>query len=218
MHKIKRVVRVDYYLELFFEDGSVRAIDIASHLKIDPVAALNSEPSTARVQIRPDAHSIVWDNGTKISADFLYSNSQLVGWIDKKWGIKAWQPIQFETALIKVENRDNEVHASLLLDGEPYPALRFSSVLFGVHENTPWYQVSFPGDDGKYEPKLEEPQIVFDVLHRLVQIANTAIEAKTDATINIMEHLQETGYNLYVASMSQRNAAICAERFKKNAP
>ncbi|CAG0928200.1 hypothetical protein TFLX_00796 [Thermoflexales bacterium] len=195
----------------------MRAIDLAPHLKIDPVTALNSEPTTARVLVHPKAHSIIWDNGTAISADFLYSHSQLIGWVDKKWGNMAWQPIQFETALVSIEDSNNKVRASLLLDGVPFPALRFSSALFGIHENTPWYQVSFPGDDGKYEPELEEPQIVFDVLHRLVQMVNNAIKAKTDATISIMEHLQETGYNMYVASMSPRNAAICARRFKKNA-
>lgn len=195
----------------------MRAIDLAPHLKIDPVAAWNSEPTIARVLVHPESHSMIWNDGTRISADCLYGNSRLIGWVDKTWGNMAWQPLQFETARIKIENANRKVHASLLLDGTPYPALRFSSALFGVHENTPWFQFSFPGDDGKYEPELEEPQIVLDVLHRLVQMLNHAIEAKTDATSSIMEHLQETGYNLYVASTSPRNAAICAKRFKKNA-
>jgi hypothetical protein len=219
MPDIKRVARTDYYLEMTFDDDSVRAIDIANFLSVNVPKATKGEPVLTKISIRPDLKSIIWDDGTEITADFLYNNSQLIGWLDNAWGnnTQAWQSIKFETALIKIDFSNNEVCSSLLLDGKPFPALRFSSVLFGIYENTPWYHVPFPGDNGVYEPEWEEPQIVFDTLDQLVHMANNAIEAKLNVTINITEHLQKTGYDLYVASMSPRSAGICAKRFRKNA-
>ena len=219
MPDIKRVSRTDYYLELTFDDDSVRAIDISHFLNVDVSTASKSEPVLTKISIRPDLKSIIWVDGAEITADFLYNNSQLIGWLDNAWGnnTQAWQPIKFETAHIKVDFSNNEVHSSLLLDGKPFPALRFSSVLFGIYENIPWYHVPFPGDNGVYEPEWEEPQIVFDTLDQLVQMANNAIGAKLKVTISITEHLQKTGYDLYVAAMSPRSAAICAKRFRKNA-
>jgi len=218
MPDIKRVSRTDYYLELTFDDNSVRTIDIAHFLNVNVPIASESELVLTKISIHPDLKSIIWDDGTEITADFLYNNSQLIGWLDNGWGnnTQAWQSIKFETALIKVEFSSNEVRSSLLLDGKPFPALRFSSVLFGIYENIPWYHVPFPGDNGVYEPEWEEPQIVFDTLDQLVQMANNAIEAKLNVTISITEHLQKTGNELYVRSMSPRSAAICAKRFRKN--
>jgi hypothetical protein len=218
MHKIKRVHRIDYYLELIFEDDSVRAIDLSPHFKIDLETVLNGEPNTTKVSIHPQANFITWDNGTEISADFLYDHSKLIGWVDKKWGnnFQAWQPIGFNTAEIKVET-NGEVNSSLFLDGIPFPALSISSASFGIHENTAWYHVPFPGDEGIYEPEWEEPQIVFETLKQLVKIVENALEAKVDVTINITEKLKETGRALFVNSISPRNASIIASRFKKNA-
>ena len=163
MPDIKRVSRTDYYLELTFDDNSVRTIDIAHFLNVNVPIASESELVLTKISIHPDLKSIIWDDGTEITADFLYNNSQLIGWLDNGWGnnTQAWQSIKFETALIKVEFSSNEVRSSLLLDGKPFPALRFSSVLFGIYENIPWYHVPFPGDNGVYEPEWEEPQIVF---------------------------------------------------------
>jgi hypothetical protein len=217
MHEIKRVIRIDYYLELFFEDDSVRAIDLAPHLKIDLNTVLNGMPNTAKVSIHPEAHSIIWDNGTEISADFLHNNSQLIGWVDRKWGnnFQAWQPIRFSTAEIKVET-NGELHSYLLLDRTPFPALRISGASFGIHRNIAWYHVPFPGDEGVYEPEWEEPQIVFDTLKQLVELVNDALKAKMNVTINITEQLQRTGRELFVESISPRNAAIIADHFTKN--
>jgi hypothetical protein len=218
MHEIKRVLRIDYYLELIFEDDSVRAIDLAPHFKIDLATILNREPNTKKVSIHPKAHSIIWDDGSEISADFLYSNSQLIGWVDKKWGnnLQAWQPLSFDTAEIKVETK-GQIQSYLLLDGTPFPALSISSASFGIYKNTAWYNVPFPGDEGVYEPELEEPQIVFDTLKQLVEVVNKALEAKVDVTINITEKLKETGRQLFVHSISLRNASIIARHFKENA-
>ena len=217
MHEIKRVFRIDYYLRLFFEDGSVRAIDLAPRLNIDPVTALSGEPNTAGVYIHPQTHSIIWDDGTEISADFLHSNSQLIGWGDKSRSsnLLAWQPITLNTAEIKIDTK-GEIHAFLLLDGIPFPALRISSATFGIHNNIAWYHVPFPGDDGVYEPEWEEPQIVFDTLEQLVEMVNHALEAKMDRTIDITERLHSTGREFFVESISPRHAAINANRYKKN--
>jgi hypothetical protein len=219
MHKIKRVLRIDYYLELWFEDDSVRAISLMPYLNVDPATALNGEVNTSKVIIRPEAHSIIWDDGTEISADFLYENSLLLGWVDRRWGEHAqtWQPIKFSKAEIKVEVQDNKLHSYLLLDGKRYPELRISSASFGIHENIAWYHVPFPGDEGVYEPEWEEPPIVFDTLKQLVEVVNNALETRGDVTIDITEQLQRTGRALRVGSLSPRNAAIIANHFNKNA-
>ena len=218
MHEIKRVQRIDYYLELIFEDDSVRAIDLAPYFNITLEMVLKSEPNTKKVSIHLQAHSITWENGEEVSADFLYSNSKLIGWVDKKWGnnFQAWQPIGFDTAEIKVE-ANGQLHSFLLLDGIPFPALSISSASFGIHENTAWYHVPFPGDNGKFEPEREEPQIVFETLKQLVKIVNDALAAKIDVKINITEKLKETGRALFVHSISPRNASVIVSRFKKNA-
>jgi hypothetical protein len=157
MHEIKRVLRIDYYLELFFEDDSVRAINLAPYLNVKPSTALDNPVNTRKVTIHSNAQSIVWDNGTEISADFLYYNSLLLGWVDNKWGenAQAWQPLKFSKTEIKVEFQPNGIDSYLLLDGKRYPELRISSASFGIHENTAWYHVPFPGDEGIYEPEWE---------------------------------------------------------------
>ncbi len=204
---------------MVFDDDSVRTIDIARYLNIDEGKALQNKVVLSKLFISSDSKHLIWEDGTEIPANYLYDNSLLVGWIDKSWGAntQAWQPIKFESALIKIELINNEVHSSLLLDGKPHPALMFSSVLFGIHDNTPWYHVPFPGDNGVYEPEWEEPPIILDTLEQLLQMANNAIDAKMEAILNITDHLQKTGCDLYVSPISPRNAAIFAKHFKKNA-
>ena len=216
MHAIQQVFRIGYFLHLTFEDDSVRAIDMAPYFKIDASQALEGEPNLAKVLIHPESQSIIWDDGTEISADFLYSSSRLIGWVDRTLGsnVQIWRPIRFDTALIKIEMSNNELHSYLLLDGKPHPALGISSATFGIHEHVPWWHMPFPGDEGVYEPEWEEPQIVFDTLEHLVQMVNNALEKKSDMTINITEYLQQTGGDLYVVSISPRDAAIYAEHFR----
>jgi hypothetical protein len=219
MHEIKRILRIDYYIELWFEDDSVRAANLAPYLNVDLSTALNSRVNTKDVAIRSNGQAIIWDNGTEILADFLYENSLLLGWVDRRWGgyPQSWQPIKFSKAEIRVENHASNTDTYLLLDGERYPELRIASASFGIHENTAWYHVSFPGDEGIYEPEWEEPPIVWDTLKELIRIVNDALEKKADATIDITELLQRTGRDLRVGSLSPRNAAIIAGHFKKNA-
>jgi hypothetical protein len=217
MHKVTRVSRIDYYLRLFFEDDSVRAIDIASHLKVNMNKALFGAPNLTKIHIHPDAYSIIWDDGIEISADFLYNNSVLIGWVDRSWmlGGVVVKPVKFDTASVKIGISNTGLHTYLLLDEKNYPALAIGSASFGIHENIPWYHVPFPGDEGKYEPEWEEPEIVFETLKRLVKIVNDAVEQKLDVTIDITEHLRQTGCKLFVEAISPRNAAINAEHFKK---
>jgi hypothetical protein len=86
VHEIKRVLRIDYYLELWFEDDSVRAINLAPFLNVDLLKALDGPVNTKNVTIRSNGQAIIWDNGTEISADFLYDNSLLLGWVDRRLG------------------------------------------------------------------------------------------------------------------------------------
>ena len=198
----------------------MRAIDLASHLKPDSPSVMTNEACLTGVPIHPGARSIISDDGTAISADFLYDNSLSIGWVDRTRGSnsQAWQPIKFDKAEIKVETWGAAVRSYLLLDGKPFPAVIISSASLGIHENTPWYHVPFPSDNGVCEPEWEEPQIVLDTLEQLVQMASDSIEHKTDVTMDITGFLQKTGRDLYSQSMSPSNAAIIARRFRKQVP
>jgi hypothetical protein len=100
---------------------------------------------------------------------------------------------------------------------QPNPELRIASASFGIHKNTAWYHVPFPGDEGIYEPEWEEPPVIWDTLKELIKIVGDALEKKADATIDITELLRRTGRDLRVGSLSPRNAGIIAGHFKKNA-
>ncbi len=217
-HVIQVWSRMDYFLELIFEDYSVRAIDLAIQLGVDKARAIAGEPNTRRISIHPEGRSIIWDDGTEISANFLYSNGQLVGWADENPGriLQTVRPVQFSRAEIRIQIFNHEVKSSLLLDGEPRPALRISSAWFGIYENIPWYHVPFPGDDGIYEPEWEEPQIMFDTLQQLVQMANSAVAQRKRALINITDVLRKADGPFYVQSLSPRYAAIFADHYRRN--
>lgn len=220
MHQIKQVVRIDFYLEVFFADGSVRAINLLPYLRIDPLSALNGPVNTKKLAFPPDGRSIVWDDGSEISADYLYDNSLLIG----RWEghVQAWRrSVRFSNAVVKVEIQNNEVCCFLLLDGMPYPALLVSSAWFGIYENTAWYDVPFPGDGEDSEADVsqwEEPQIVFDTLKELVELVNRILERGTETTVDITELLVKTGRALYVGSINPRAASLLAGRFKKRTP
>jgi hypothetical protein len=218
MPEIKRISRTDTYLQLFFGDGSVRALDIAQYLPPDQAIYLDNEPVLSPVSIHPDFLAITWDDGTELTAEFLYEHSQLIGWIDKSWGDRsqAWQPLKIEIAEIKTEFIKNELLSTLLLDGMPFPALRFSSVTFGIHKNTAWYHIPFPGDNGVYEPEWEEPQIVFDTLDQMVLMANHVMSESLNATLDLTGLIMKTGMDIYAAPLSPRSAAIFARHFLKH--
>jgi hypothetical protein len=76
MHFVKAVKCVtDYQLLLTFEDGSVRRVDLASHLDGEIFEPLRALAYFKTVRVHPELDTIVWDNGADMSPDFLYEIS-----------------------------------------------------------------------------------------------------------------------------------------------
>lgn len=73
MHFVKNASYVsDYKLLLTFEDGSVRLVDLKSHLDGEIFEPLRDIDYFKTVRVNPDLDTIVWDNGADMSPDFLY--------------------------------------------------------------------------------------------------------------------------------------------------
>jgi len=73
MHFVKAVRYLsDYKLELKFEDGSVREVDLSSHLDGGVFEPLRDQRFFQTVRLHPDLDTIMWDNGADMSPDFLY--------------------------------------------------------------------------------------------------------------------------------------------------
>jgi len=73
MHFVKNLKYLsDYKLELKFEDGSVREVDLSSHLDGEVFEPLKDKRFFQTVRVHPDLDTIVWDNGADMSPDFLY--------------------------------------------------------------------------------------------------------------------------------------------------
>jgi hypothetical protein len=73
MHFVREVKYVSgYKLELKFEDGSVRQVDLANHLDGEVFEPLRNEERFQTVQLNNELDTIVWDNGADMSPDFLY--------------------------------------------------------------------------------------------------------------------------------------------------
>lgn len=213
MHSILQVFRIDDCLEMFFEDGSVRAIDLAPYVK---VGSLN----TGAAALPTDGQSVTWEDGSRFSAVFLFANSLLIG----RWQghVQNWRrSVSFDQAEVRIEVGAKGMDSYLLLDGIRYPALLISGGWFGIHENTAWYDVPFPGDgeDGEdIPPEWEEPPVVWDTLKELVERVNRAVEKGESAAFDVTDLLRKTGRSLCVGWLSPRSAAICARRFKKSPP
>ena len=76
MHFVKAVRYLsDYKLELKFEDGSLREVDLAAHLDGEVFEPLKDMKNFQRLRVDPDLDTIVWDNGADMSPDFLYEIS-----------------------------------------------------------------------------------------------------------------------------------------------
>lgn len=120
---------------------------------------------------------------------------------------------------VKIEGQSSGPRAYLLLDGKPHHTLYLSdstitAAQFGVYENTPWYEVGFPGE-GLEKLQEDVPAIVFETLKRLVQMVRDLIEEGGDVTVDITEDLRGTGCNLYVSSFSETTAAIYSRKLRK---
>jgi hypothetical protein len=73
MHFVQSVAHVSAYkLQLLFEDGSVRLVDLESHLDGEIFAPLQDVDYFKTVRVDSDLDTIAWDNGADISPDFLY--------------------------------------------------------------------------------------------------------------------------------------------------
>jgi hypothetical protein len=73
MHFVRDVKYVSgYKLQLKFEDGSVRQVDLANHLDGEVFEPLRNEERFQSVRLNNELDTIVWDNGADMSPDFLY--------------------------------------------------------------------------------------------------------------------------------------------------
>ena len=73
MHFVKGLKYLSgYELLLTFEDGSVRLVDLKTHLDGEVFEPLRDVNYFATVHLNPELDTIVWGNGADISPDFLY--------------------------------------------------------------------------------------------------------------------------------------------------
>lgn len=64
-----------YVLEVTFDDGAVRAIDIEPQLYGPMFEPLKDFRYFARVRIDEDRRSVSWPNGADLAPEFLYSRA-----------------------------------------------------------------------------------------------------------------------------------------------
>ncbi len=73
MHFVKEVQYLsDYNLRLTFDDGSVRDVDLSSHLDGEVFEPLKEIAIFKSVRVHAELDTIVWNNGADMSPDFLY--------------------------------------------------------------------------------------------------------------------------------------------------
>ena len=73
MHFVRDVKYVgDYKLQLKFEDGTLREVDLTQHLDGEVFEPLRKPERFQSVLLNSDLDTIVWDNGADMSPDFLY--------------------------------------------------------------------------------------------------------------------------------------------------
>jgi hypothetical protein len=67
-----------YRLELTFEDGSVKFVDLEPYLDGEIFEPLKDINYFKRVYVNPDIDTIGWENGADLSPDFLYEVGEAV--------------------------------------------------------------------------------------------------------------------------------------------
>ncbi len=73
MHFVKDVIYMsEYKLQLTFEEGSLRLVNLEPHLDGEIFEPLKDINYFKTVRVNPDLDTIVWDNGADMSPDFLY--------------------------------------------------------------------------------------------------------------------------------------------------
>jgi hypothetical protein len=76
MHFVKDAKYLsEYKLLLTFEDGSLRQVDLASHLDGKVFEPLKDLETFKTVHVNRELDTIVWKNGADMSPDFLYEIS-----------------------------------------------------------------------------------------------------------------------------------------------
>jgi len=77
MHIVQDVAYVaDYELQIHFEDGTVKIVDLAPYLSGEIFEPLRDRNYFKTVRVNADIDTIVWDNGADFSPDFLYEIGQ----------------------------------------------------------------------------------------------------------------------------------------------
>ena len=65
----------DYCLRLTFEDGSIRLVDLKDHLAGEVFEPLKDLRLFRTARLNSDLDTVVWENGSDMSPDFLYEIS-----------------------------------------------------------------------------------------------------------------------------------------------
>jgi hypothetical protein len=111
------------------------------------------------------------------------------------------------------------IDAFLLLDGKRHQTVTLTDsgptyAYFGIHENTPWYHVTFPGEG--WEVVEDVPDKVFEILQRLTDLVKETIERKSDVILDITDDLKDTGCELSTSLLGEKDIEIRARRFTKS--
>jgi hypothetical protein len=76
-HMIYRVIRVavvgDFVLDIEFDDGLKRTIDLEAILAGELFGPLKDPRQFAQVEIDPETHTVVWPNGADLDPETLHN-------------------------------------------------------------------------------------------------------------------------------------------------
>ena len=73
MLSVKRVKHLsDYKLEVEFNSGEIRIVDLSGHLNGEIFEPLKKVDYFKTVKINPDFDTIYWENGADIAPEFLF--------------------------------------------------------------------------------------------------------------------------------------------------
>lgn len=79
---LERVVGVtvlsNYVVQVMFDDGVVRRIDLEPELYGEMFEPLRDPATFVRVRVDPEAGTIVWPNGADLAPEFLYEAGEQI--------------------------------------------------------------------------------------------------------------------------------------------
>ena len=67
-----------YTLEVSFDDGVVRRVNVESAMRGPVFEPLRDPSFFALVTVDPDAGTVVWPNGADLAPEFLYENGEQI--------------------------------------------------------------------------------------------------------------------------------------------